>query len=175
MNDSHFLVTEADKHLVVISSFAPDVVVRPIVTSSYYLKCNRITSFPQDQDFLDAMNPAAGQFSDSVKLVQTLLNPDLPNSPLTQYSMNKWLHSSHAFEEDDWTEIGFIWEIIKAQDSNGRLGKIILEVLVPDIPFESYYSHRSSKQCTNESFVLHRKCRTAIFAFSFCRRSYAPK
>jgi len=106
MNDSHFLATEANKHLVVTPSFAPEVV---------------------DQDFLDAMNPAAGQFSslyDSIKVVQTLLNPNHPSSPLTRYSMDKWLHPVHVFEEDDWTEIGFMWEIIKAQDSNNRLRKI---------------------------------------------------
>ena len=81
----------------------------------------------QDQDFLDAMNPAGGQFSslsDSIKVVQTLLDPDQPGSLLTRYSMDKWLHSVHAFEEDDWTEIGFIWEIIKAHDKHNRLRKI---------------------------------------------------
>lgn len=73
------------------------------------------------------MNPAGGQFSslsDSITLLQTLLNTDHPKSLLTRYTMDKWLHSVHTFEEDDWTEIGFIWEIIKAQDSNNRLRKI---------------------------------------------------
>lgn len=74
------------------------------------------------------MNPAGGQFSslsDMIKVTQTILNPEHPKSLLTSYSRDKWLHTTvHAFEEDDWTEIGFIWEIIKAADSNGRLRKI---------------------------------------------------
>ncbi|KAI9060772.1 beta-lactamase/transpeptidase-like protein [Trametes sanguinea] len=107
MNGSHFLTTEKNKHLVVVPSIAPEVA---------------------DQDFLDAMNPAGGQFSslsDMIKVTQTILNPAHPKSLLTSYSRDKWLHTTvHAFEEDDWTEIGFIWEIIKAADSNGRLRKI---------------------------------------------------
>ena len=82
---------------------------------------------PQDDDFLNAMNPSGGQFatlSDFITLTQTLLNPRHPKSQLTQYSMNRWLQQVHAFEEDDWTEMGFLWEIIKAQDSNGRLRRV---------------------------------------------------
>lgn len=78
------------------------------------------------------MNPAAGQFSslaDCITVVQTLLNPNHPKSVLTRYSMDKWLHSVHAFEEDDWTEMGVMWEIIKAQDSNDRLRKIYWKCL----------------------------------------------
>ena len=73
------------------------------------------------------MNPAAGQFSslaDLITATQTLLNPHHPKSLLTRYSLDTWLHTAHAFEEDDWTETGMIWEIIKARDSNGRLRKI---------------------------------------------------
>ncbi|KAI0319435.1 beta-lactamase/transpeptidase-like protein [Amylostereum chailletii] len=106
MNGSHFLATEANKHLVVVPSLAPEVA---------------------DQDFLDAMKPAAGQFSsisDLIKVTQMLLNPAQPNSLLTPYSTRKWLQSVHSFEEDDWTEIGFVWEIVKARDSNGRPRKI---------------------------------------------------
>ncbi|EJF61945.1 beta-lactamase/transpeptidase-like protein [Dichomitus squalens LYAD-421 SS1] len=106
MNGSHFLATEANRHLVVVPSLAPEVA---------------------DQDFLDAMNPAAGQFSslaDLITVTQTLLNPRHPKSLLTPYSLDTWFHTAHAFEEDDWTEMGFIWEIVKARDSNGRLRKI---------------------------------------------------
>ena len=73
------------------------------------------------------MNPAGGQFSslsDMITVAQTLLNAQHPKSQISEYSLNKWLQTVHAFEEDDWTEIGFIWEIIKARDSNGRLRKI---------------------------------------------------
>ncbi|KAJ3552290.1 hypothetical protein NM688_g4225 [Phlebia brevispora] len=106
MNSSSFLATEKNKHLVVVPSLAPEVA---------------------DQDFLDAMNPAAGQFSslrDFVTVVETILNPSHPKSVLTRYSRDKWLRPVHDFEEDDWTEIGTPWEIIKAPDSNGRLRKI---------------------------------------------------
>ncbi|KAL5508717.1 hypothetical protein ACEPAG_4802 [Sanghuangporus baumii] len=106
MNGSHFLTTETNKHLIVAPSLAPEVA---------------------DQDFLDAMNPAGGQFSslaDLIVFTQTLLNSRHPRSLLTPYSLEKWLHTVHSFEEDDWTEIGFLWEIIKAQDSNGRFRKI---------------------------------------------------
>ena len=73
------------------------------------------------------MNPAGGQFSslsDLITVTQTLLNPNHPKSQISRYARDKWLQTVHAFEEDDWTEIGFIWEIIKARDSNGRLRKI---------------------------------------------------
>ena len=53
-----------------------------------------------------------------------LLDPTRPNSVITRYSRDKWLHSVHSFEEDDWTEVGWPWEIIKLPDSNGRLRKI---------------------------------------------------
>lgn len=73
------------------------------------------------------MNPAGGQFSslsDMIIVVETLLNANHPRSQISQYSLDKWLQSVHTFQEDDWTEIGFIWEIIKARDSNHRLRKI---------------------------------------------------
>ncbi|KAI0367130.1 beta-lactamase/transpeptidase-like protein [Pilatotrama ljubarskyi] len=106
LNGSHFLTTEENKHLVVVPSLAPVVA---------------------DQDFLDAMNPAGGQFSslsDLITVTQTLLHPRHRKSQLTPYTRDKWLRTVHAFEEDDWTELGFMWEIIKAEDSNGRLRKI---------------------------------------------------
>ena len=73
------------------------------------------------------MNPAGGQFSslsDMITVTQTLLSARHPKSQISQYSLDKWKHTVHAFEEDDWTEMGFMWEIVKAQDSNGRLRKI---------------------------------------------------
>ncbi|PSR83958.1 hypothetical protein PHLCEN_2v5562 [Hermanssonia centrifuga] len=106
LNGSHFLTTDENKDIVVIPSIAPEVV---------------------DQNFLDAMNPAGGQFSslsDCIKVVQTLLNPAHPVSLLSRSSMDKWLQPVHDFEEDDWTQIGLVWEIIKARDSNGRPRKV---------------------------------------------------
>ncbi|KAI9060710.1 beta-lactamase/transpeptidase-like protein [Trametes sanguinea] len=107
LNGSHFLTTEENKHLVVVPSLAPEVA---------------------DQDFLDPMNPAAGQFSslsDLITVTQTLLNPRHPKSQLKPWARDKWLHTTvRAFEEDDWTELGLMWEIIKAPDANGRLRKI---------------------------------------------------
>ena len=73
------------------------------------------------------MNPAGGQFSslaDMITLTETILDPTHPKSLLSSYSRNKWLRPVHTFEEDDWTEIGLTWEIIKAKDSHGRLRKI---------------------------------------------------
>ncbi|EED80978.1 predicted protein [Postia placenta Mad-698-R] len=106
MNGSHFLTTDANKHQVVVPSLGPEVA---------------------DQDFLDAMNPAGGQFSslsDCIKITRGLLNPVSPESLISRRSMDRWLQPVHSFDEDDWTEIGFIWEIIKARDSNGRPRKI---------------------------------------------------
>lgn len=73
------------------------------------------------------MNPAGGQFSslrDLIAVTQTLLNPDHEKSLISRHTMNRWLHPVHSFEEDDWTEAGFMWEIIKAPESNGRLRRI---------------------------------------------------
>ncbi|KAJ6572103.1 beta-lactamase/transpeptidase-like protein [Mycena capillaripes] len=106
LNGSHFLTTESNKNLVVVPSLAPEVA---------------------DQDFLDAMNPAGGQFSslrDFITVLQTLLNPTGERSLISKQTMDSWMHTFHAFEEDDWTEAGFLWEIIKARDSNNRLRKI---------------------------------------------------
>jgi len=106
LNGSHFLATEENKHLLVVPSFSPEIA---------------------DFDFLDAMNGAGGQWSslsDAITFTSTLLNPRHPKSVLTPYTMVNWLHATHAFEEDNWTESGLIWEIVKAQDSNGRLRKI---------------------------------------------------
>ncbi|KAI0824344.1 beta-lactamase/transpeptidase-like protein [Trametes gibbosa] len=106
LNGSHFLATDTNKHYVVVPSLAPEVA---------------------DQDFLDAMNPAAGQFSslsDLITVTQTILDPRHPKSQISRYSRDKWLLPVHSFEEDDWTELGLMWEIIKAEDSNGRMRKI---------------------------------------------------
>lgn len=73
------------------------------------------------------MNPAGGQFSslaDLAKLTRSLLNPHDKQSLLKPYSMDRWLKPMHAFEEDDWTELGLIWEIVKHRDSNDRLRRV---------------------------------------------------
>ena len=62
----------------------------------------------QDQDFLDAMNPAGGQFSslsDMITVTQTLLNANHPKSQIARHSLDRWLQTAHAFEEDDRTKI----------------------------------------------------------------------
>ena len=123
LNGSSFSVTEANKHLIVVPSLAPEVVVCLLLFEG----SNTHRTLCQDQDFLDAMNPAAGQYSslsDLITVTQTLLNPRHPKSQLTQYSMSTWLQPVHTFEEDDWTELGLAWEIIKARDSHSRLRKI---------------------------------------------------
>ncbi|KAJ7840750.1 beta-lactamase/transpeptidase-like protein [Mycena leptocephala] len=102
LNGSHFLTTDGNKHLVVVPSLAPEVAVRFLFSNW-------------------------GQFSslrDSITVLQTLLNPDDPRSLIRKQTIDSWMHTFHAFEEDDWTEVGFLWEIIKARDSNNRLRKI---------------------------------------------------
>ncbi|KAJ7099466.1 beta-lactamase/transpeptidase-like protein [Mycena belliarum] len=106
MHGSHFLASAANKARVVVPALAPEVA---------------------DQDFLDAMNPAAGQFSslrDCATVLQTLLNPAHPKSLLSKATVDKWLRPVHSFEEDDWTEMGLIWEIVKVPDSHNRLRRI---------------------------------------------------
>ncbi|TFK49170.1 beta-lactamase/transpeptidase-like protein [Heliocybe sulcata] len=56
--------------------------------------------------------------------VATLLNPAHPKSLIKKHTLDKWLRPVHDFEEDDWTQMGFTWEIVKAKDSNGRARKI---------------------------------------------------
>ncbi|TCD61213.1 hypothetical protein EIP91_008782 [Steccherinum ochraceum] len=106
LSGSHFLTTEENRHSVVVPSSDSEIV---------------------DQDFLDAMNSAGGQFaslSDFIKLTQVILNPRRSESLLTPYSVNNWMQPVHTFEEDNWTEMGFMWEIVKIPDSNGRPRKI---------------------------------------------------
>ncbi|KAH9940097.1 beta-lactamase/transpeptidase-like protein [Epithele typhae] len=102
LNDSHFLATPENRHRIVVPSLAPEVA---------------------DQDFLDAMNPAAGQFSslaDLVAVTQTLLDASHLRSQLTAHTLRTWLRPTHTFAEDDWTATGLMWEIIKLRDSHGR-------------------------------------------------------
>ncbi|KAJ7108460.1 beta-lactamase/transpeptidase-like protein [Mycena crocata] len=106
MNGSHFLASEENKDHIVVPSLAPEVA---------------------DQDFLDPMNPAGGQFSslrDCIAATQMLLNPAHPTSLIRKNTMERWLRPVYSFEEDDWSEAGFMWEIIKAPDSNKRLRRI---------------------------------------------------
>jgi hypothetical protein len=87
----------------------------------------------QDQDFEDVMNPSGGQFSslaDLANLMRTLLNTHQhplnasAPGPLARSTVARWLRPAHAFEEDDWTETGLIWEIVKHVDSFGRRRRI---------------------------------------------------
>lgn len=81
----------------------------------------------QDDDFHDTMNAAGGQFAslaDMITLAQTIIDPSHPKSQISSYARDKWLKPAHVFEEDDWTEVGLAWEIIKAEDSHGRMRKI---------------------------------------------------
>lgn len=123
LNGSHFLATDANRHLIVVPSVEPDLAVRGYRLHQDYLMLTQ----EQDHDFLDAMNPAGGQFSslaDVMTLAQTILDPSHPKSQISSYARDKWLQPAHVFAEDDWTEIGLVWEILKAADSNGRLRKI---------------------------------------------------
>ncbi|KAJ9157546.1 beta-lactamase/transpeptidase-like protein [Pleurostoma richardsiae] len=106
MNGSHFLVDEKTAGHVVVPSFMPEVV---------------------DQDFLDAMNPAGGQFSslhDLVTFAQILLDFSQRDSVITRRSLDRWLKPVVSFEEDNLTELGMMWEIIKHRDSNQRLRRV---------------------------------------------------
>lgn len=94
------------------------------------------------------MNPAAGQYSslsDLIKFTQSILAPNRPLSLLSEYTLDKWYKPVHAFDEDDWTEMGLMWEIIKARDSYGRPRRIYWKrtrLLLP-----------STAPATNESVV----------------------
>ncbi|KAF9800548.1 hypothetical protein IEO21_10339 [Rhodonia placenta] len=102
-NGSHSLTTDANKLQVVVPSLEPEIA---------------------DLDFLDAVNPAGGQFSslpDCIKITRGLLSPASPESLVSRHSMDRWLQPVHSFDEDDWTEIGFIWETIKARDDSEDL------------------------------------------------------
>lgn len=71
------------------------------------------------------MNPAAGQYSslsDLIKFAQNVLSPS--SSLLHEYQRDKWFKPVHAFDEDDWTEVGLMWEIVKTRDSNGRIRRV---------------------------------------------------
>lgn len=77
-------------------------------------------------DFLNAMNPSGGQFaslSDFITLGQTLISARHSKSQLSQHYLQKWLRPVHALE-DDLTEVGLVWEIVKALDTNGRARRI---------------------------------------------------
>ena len=79
------------------------------------------------------MNPAAGQFSslsDMVKFTQNILSP---SSLLAEYQRDKWFKPVHAFDEDDWTEMGLMWEIVKTRDSNGRTRRVFWKRASPTL------------------------------------------
>jgi CubicO group peptidase (beta-lactamase class C family) len=86
-----------------------------------------------DLDFGNAMNPSGGQFStlnDLAVVLRSLLDPprNLKNIPassaLTPESVAHWLRPVHAYEEDDWSESGAPWEIVKHLDAWGRRRRI---------------------------------------------------
>ena len=94
---------------------------------SVMLRNARLMRLSQELDFKDSMNAAGGQYlslADAAKVVQTILNPARPDSILTQHSVTQWLRAVHEFDEDQWTAIGMMWEIIKHKDTYGRLHKI---------------------------------------------------
>ncbi|EMD38013.1 hypothetical protein CERSUDRAFT_113125 [Gelatoporia subvermispora B] len=73
------------------------------------------------------MNSAGGQFlsiANAATVLQMLLYPDRPGSLLTHFSMDRSMQPVHDFEEDNWTQVGHIWKIVKARDSHGRARKI---------------------------------------------------
>ncbi|KAL1864074.1 hypothetical protein VTK73DRAFT_6164 [Phialemonium thermophilum] len=102
MDGSHFLVAEENAGNVVVPSFMAEVV---------------------DQDFTDTMNAAGGQFSslsDTARFAQFLLHPGRKEGLLKQKTVNRWFKPVVSFEEDDLTELGLMWEIIKHPDAHGR-------------------------------------------------------
>ena len=56
-------------------------------------------------------------------MTRTILNPDLPESLISRAQRDRWLRPVLDLE-DDWTQLGFGWEIIKHKDAHGRLRKI---------------------------------------------------
>ena len=73
------------------------------------------------------MNSAGGQFSsltDLTKLAQFLLNPGSIDGLLKRKTVDRWLKPIVSFEEDDLTELGMMWEILKHPDANQRLRHI---------------------------------------------------
>ena len=73
------------------------------------------------------MNPAAGQYSslaDMIAFTQSILTHKHALSLLSENQLDRWFKPVYSFEEDDWTEMGMMWEIIKAKDSNGRMRRI---------------------------------------------------
>ena len=124
LNGSHFLATDANRDRLVVSSIEPEVVVRFQLWRPVTRVLNRAVC--QDMDFLNPMNPSGGQFaslSDFMTLAQTLLNARHPRSQLSNHYLRKWLRPMYAFE-DDLSEVGLIWEIVKASDTHGRVQRI---------------------------------------------------
>nr|A0A384XLH1.1 RecName: Full=Beta-lactamase-like protein str6; AltName: Full=Strobilurin A biosynthesis cluster protein r6 [Strobilurus tenacellus]ATV82116.1 hydrolase 2 [Strobilurus tenacellus] len=75
-----------------------------------------------DIDFLDVMACSGGQMSslsDYIKLMQTFLDPTLPQSLLPAHIMREWMTPVFGFNDDE-TEVGLLWEIVKIQDSYCR-------------------------------------------------------
>ncbi|KAH7884156.1 beta-lactamase/transpeptidase-like protein [Phlebopus sp. FC_14] len=101
MNGTSFLVTEANRDQVAISSFVP---------------------FEVDQDFKDASNPSGGQLSslaDLVKLTRVLIDPTVPESPLSPHTVREWMRPLHTWF-DGFSAVGMLWEIESIQDVSGR-------------------------------------------------------
>lgn len=120
-NGTSFLVTEENIHNVVVPSLNPWEIVRVLgPTSSLML------SHLQDQDFMDATNPAGGQMSslsDLTKLMQVLINPRRPESILSPFTVREWMRPAHTWF-DDYSDVGALWEIYTSPDSYGRKQKL---------------------------------------------------
>lgn len=88
------------------------------------------------------MNSAGGQFSsleDMTKFAQFLLNPSSIDGLLKRKTVDRWLKPIVSFEEDDLTELGMMWEILKHPDANHRLRHVYQKrkkVLLSDKPFD---------------------------------------
>jgi CubicO group peptidase (beta-lactamase class C family) len=112
MTDSHFLATNENRGNLVVPSVSPEYT---------------------DLDFGDAMNPSGGAFAslhDLALLTRSLLHPAVHpanlNAPgvLDPDSVARFLRPDHSFEEDDWSEAGAPWEIVKHLDSHGRRRRV---------------------------------------------------
>ena len=67
--------------------------------------------FVQDQDFLDPMNPAAGQqysLADVIAFTQSILTHKRPLSLLSENQLDRWFTPVYSFEEDDRAEMGMM-------------------------------------------------------------------
>lgn len=75
---------------------------------------------------MKALDPSYGQMSsaaDLTRVTQMLLNAETDNRLLRSSVVREWLRPSYAWI-DDTSEVGLLWEIIKLEDSFGRIQRV---------------------------------------------------